>query len=86
MTFVVAIHEVEDVYTFWGAARPWAELREGIRLHCVFPLVNGARAVCLWEGESADAVGDFVDEALGDSSRNEFYEVDRLAAIGLPGC
>jgi hypothetical protein len=84
MTFIVAIHEVEDADTFWGAARPWAALPDGIRLHCVFPLVNGAKAVCLWEGESADSVGDFVDEAVGESSRNEFYEVDRLTAVGLP--
>jgi hypothetical protein len=54
-----------------------ARLPEGMRLHRVYSLVNGAKAVCLWEGESADAVGDLVDQFVGDCSRNEFYEVDR---------
>lgn len=84
MAFVVAIHEIEDTDGFWRAADPWAPLPEGIRLHCVYPLVNGARAVCLWEGESADVVGDFVDEVLGEANRAEFYEVDRVSAFGLP--
>jgi hypothetical protein len=84
MAFVVAIHDIEDADSFWKAAVRPAGVPAGMRLHCVYPLVNGAKAVCLWEGTSADSVGDFVDEAVGDSSRNEFYEVDRLAAVGLP--
>jgi len=85
MTFVVAIHEIEDTSGFWRAADPSASFPDGIRLRCVYPLVNGAKAVCVWEGASADAVGDFVDELVGEANRSEFYEVDRWFAFGLPG-
>ena len=85
MAFVVAIHEIEDADCFWRSTTTSARLPEGLRLHCVYPLVNGAKAVSLWEGASADSVGDFVDDVVGDSSRNEFYEVDRAVAVGLPG-
>jgi hypothetical protein len=85
VAFVVAIHEIENAERFWRAADPSLPLPDGVWLHCVYPLVNGAKAVCLWEGDSADSVGDVVDEILGDFSYNEFYEVDGVAALGLPG-
>jgi len=81
---VVAIHEIEAPVDFWRVADPEASLPDGLQLHRVYPLVNGAKAVCLWEGRSADCVGDVVDELMGDANRTEFYEVDPWCAFGLP--
>lgn len=46
----------------------------------------GRKAVCLWEAESMDAVRQILEGAAGDSSRNEFFEVDpqHAGARGLP--
>jgi hypothetical protein len=41
-------------------------------------------AVCLWEGDSVDAVRDYVDSLTGDSSQNTYFEVNTEYAMGLP--
>lgn len=83
MAFVIAIHDIEDVESFWRVASESASLPEP-RLRRIYPLVNGAKAVSLWEGASADSVGDAVDALLGGQNHAEFYEVDPSAALGLP--
>ena len=83
MAFVIAIHEIEDSDGFWRLTATSASLPE-VRLRCIYPLVNGAKAVSLWEGASADSVGDVVDPLVGGANRTEFYEVDALSAFGLP--
>jgi hypothetical protein len=42
------------------------------------------KAVCVWEAENIDAVRAFLDEVFGDFSRNDYFEVNSGAAIGLP--
>ncbi len=81
-TLVIAIHEIEDAEGFRRATDPTASFPDSVRLVCVYPLVNGAKAVCLWEGRSADDVGDFVEMVVGDANRAEFYEVDCASAFG----
>ncbi len=83
MAFVIAIHDIEDTDRFSRAASESASLPE-VRLRCIYPLVNGAKAVSLWEGTSADSVGELVEALVGDSNRTEFYEVDPSSAFGLP--
>ena len=82
MALVLAIHEIEDADGFRQATDPTASFPNGVRLVCVYPLVNGAKAVCLWEGRSADDVGDVVEMMIGEANRAEFYEVDRASAFG----
>lgn len=76
MAVVIAIHEIEHVDAFWAAVRPCCSLGDATRLHVVYPLVNRARAVSVWEGPSADAVGDLVDAQLACFGPSEVYEVD----------
>lgn len=83
MAFVIAIHDIEDSERFWRAASASPSLPE-LRLRRIYPLVNGAKAVSLWEGSSADSVGDAVDALLGDQNHAEFYEVEPSSALGLP--
>ncbi len=82
MAFVIAIHEIEDTDRFWRAAAS-PSLTE-VRLRRIYPLVNGVKAVSLWEGASTDSVGDLVDALVGARNRTEFYEVDPSSALGLP--
>ena len=85
MAYIVAIHDISDPDRFWGAADPSA-IPPGIALHSSYPRQDGARAVCLWEAESADRVRELLDSVAGDASRNEFFEVDagHAGTIGLP--
>jgi hypothetical protein len=81
MAVVIAIHEIEDVAGFWLAVRCSLPPSPAARLDAFYPLVNGVRAVSVWHGPSADAVGDLVDSHLEGFSTNEFYEVDRERAV-----
>jgi hypothetical protein len=53
--YVIAIHSISDPEKFWGAADE-TEMLEGITLHSALPNEDGSRAVCVWEGQSVDAI------------------------------
>ena len=87
MPYFVAIHNVSDPERFLGgAAEAMGGMPQGVILHVTYPGHGGSKAVCLWEGESMDAVRQVVEGGTGDSSRNEFFEVDpqHAGARGLP--
>lgn len=84
MTYVVGIHEVDEPAAFWRVADPWLLLGDEVRLHVTYPLVSGAKAICLWEGKTVEGVAAFVDRLVGDFSTFELYEVDLAGAFGLP--
>ena len=77
MTVVIAIHEIEDVAGFWAAVHGSAAHDRPARLDALYPLVNGSKAVSVWDGISADVLGDYLDARLGHFSSSELYEVDR---------
>ncbi len=81
---IVAIHEISDPQTFWGAAEG-LDLPQGTTLHSAIPNNDGTRAVCVWESDSVDTVRDFVDGNVGQVSKNEFFAVNEQNAMGLPG-
>jgi hypothetical protein len=61
----------------------------GVRGLQFYPSTDGSAATCLWEAESVEAVREYVDSTLGDSSQNTCYEVDADQAfaerpLGLP--
>jgi hypothetical protein len=41
-----------------------------------YPARDGSIVTCLWESPSLDAVQEYVDTVMGDSSKNTAYEVD----------
>jgi hypothetical protein len=54
-----------------------------------YPSRDGSAATCLWEAPSVQAIQQYVDSTLGDSSENTCYEVDADQAfaerpLGLP--
>ena len=83
--YLVAKHAISDPERFWGAVRAaGTPPAAGPKLHGTYPNRDGTEAVCLWEAESIDAVKAAVEAVVGDSSRNEFFEVDPARAVGLP--
>ena len=80
---IVAIHNVSDPEQFWSAAQE-LDIPSEMTLHSTLPNEDGSRAICVWEAESKDAVSSFVDEAAGDTARNEYFEVNAENAQGLP--
>ena len=49
--YIVAIHTISNPEKFWDAAKT-LNVPPGLKLHTVFPSTDGAKGVCLWEGES----------------------------------
>jgi hypothetical protein len=56
----------------------------GVVGHQFCPSTDLSVATCLWEGDSVEAVRDYIDGTLGDSSENSYFEVSTERAMGLP--
>ena len=86
--YITAIHQITDPEQFWQTARavtpPVGEFPPGITLHNTFANPDGTKAVCLWQAETVDQVRDLVDSAVGQFSQNEYFEVSKETALGLP--
>ena len=54
---------------------------DGTRVLQFYPAQDGSHATCLWESNRVADVQWFVDDTLGDSSRNLCYEVDAANAF-----
>ena len=83
--FVVIEHSISDLESFWGAAETITDgMPESIKAHQFMPSANHEKAVCLWEGPSVEAIQNFLEPKIGQSSTNVYYEVDSEKAMGLP--
>jgi hypothetical protein len=58
-------------------------LPAGLKALQYLPSVDGRNAECLWETSSLDALRKFVDRETA-GARNEYFEVNTQAAVGLP--
>lgn len=82
---VVAHHSIQDPEKFWSQAKQITSvLPKHLKLHSVFPSKDMRSGTCLWEADSAANVQRFLDENVGEISKNFCYEVDESASIGLP--
>jgi hypothetical protein len=90
--YVVVQHEFKDPQTAFARGERLIKNEgapHGVTGLQFYPSTDGSRATCLWESDSVDAVQQYVDSALGDSSLNTCYEVDAGQAfaerpLGLP--
>lgn len=85
--FVIVWHELLDPPT--ALARGERLKRgdgapEGTRVLQFLPGTDGRSVTCLWEGASVEDVQSYVDEILGDASRNTSYAVASGAAFAEP--
>ena len=90
--YVVVQHQFNDPQTAF--ARGEALIKNegapaGVRGLQFYPSTDGSAATCLWESDSVEAIQEYVDSTLGDSSVNTCYQVDTEQAfaerpLGLP--
>ena len=56
----------------------------GVQSRQFCPSEDMTAATCLWEADSVEAVQEYVDSKLGDSSENSYFAVNTEHAMGLP--
>jgi hypothetical protein len=85
--YVVVHHQIKDAQTAFSRGRDLLEgtgAPPGARALQFYPSQDQSAVSCLWEADSVDAVQQYVDSTLGDSSENSCFEVDTEQARGLP--
>ncbi len=90
--YVIVHHDFRDAETAFSRGEKLITgegAPAGVRVLQFYPATDASQATCLWEAGSVEAVQDYVDATLGDSSRNTSYpvDVDRAFAerpLGLP--
>jgi hypothetical protein len=81
--FVTVIHKIHDPEGFVAAEEK--ALAGGLPTHVALPIhaatTDHTLGICIWEGESVDAVREVVEGAVGAWADNEYHEmhVDGLA-------
>ena len=90
--YVVVQHQFTDSQTAFSRGEKLIKNEgapAGVRGLQFYPSRDGSLATCLWESDSVEAIQQYVDSTLGDSSVNTCYEVDTEQAfaerpLGLP--
>lgn len=75
--FVTVLHRITDPEGFEKAEAK--ALEAGLPAHVALPIHAATNdhgfGVCIWEGESVDAVREVVEGAVGAWADNEYYEM-----------
>lgn len=75
--FISVIHHIHDPEGFQAAEEK--ALENGLPPHVKLPIHAATEdhrlGICIWEGESLDAVRELVEAVVGPYSRNEYFEM-----------
>ena len=85
--YVGVVHKIKDPKAMLSRGESLsdpANAPPGMVGHQFCPSQDLSAATCLWEGDSVDAVRDYIDGTLGDSSENSYFEINTEYAQGLP--
>jgi len=90
--YVVVQHQIKDPQTAFSRGEKLIKNEgapEGVRGLQFYPSMDGSAITCLWEADSVEAIQEYVDSTLGETSLNTCYEVDTAQAfaerpLGLP--
>jgi hypothetical protein len=83
--YVVVQHKISDPAAFWAKAEEMVpKLPSQFKLHHCLPTQNGSKGVCVWEGQSVEAVRSYLDGQVGHVSTNEYFEVENKEGVALP--
>ena len=82
--YIVVHHHVADPVRFMQIAAGEGSLPPGVTMHSFLPTRDPGTVFCLWEAMAVAAVRDLLDSAFGDTSRNEYFEVEPAHAFGFP--
>jgi hypothetical protein len=84
---VIAHHFVQNPNLFWSTAQKImadSAAPQNLKLHSVFPSMDGKTGTCVWEANTTEEVQDWLDKTFGKYSENVTYQVNEEAAVGLP--
>jgi hypothetical protein len=82
--YVVVQHQIKDPQTAFSRGERLIKNEgapEGVRGLQFYPSTDGSAVTCLWESPTVEAVQQYVDSTLGESSANTCYEVDATHAF-----
>ena len=81
--YVGVIHRISDPEAFEAAEQRALEagLPQGVSLPVNAATPDHTTGVCIWEGESVEAIKELVESVVGEYSENEYFEVE---VDGLP--
>ena len=83
--YVLVEHKISDPAAFWSKAEEIVpNLPSQLKLHHCLPTMDGTHGVCVWEGESVEAVRTYLDGHTARWSKNDYYQVENRDAIALP--
>jgi hypothetical protein len=83
--FIGVIHRINDAdAAFSRGERMIQDAPAGLTGREFYPAKDLTTATCLWEAESVDALREYIDSTLGDSSENTYFEIKTEMAAGLP--
>jgi hypothetical protein len=76
--FVTVLHHIHDPERFEAAEQQALEagLPSGVSLPIHAATADHRFGVCIWEGESVEAVRDLVEGVVGPWARNEYFEMN----------
>ena len=81
--YVITEHEISDPTLFWQqASGTFTHPPLGIQLRSAMVVERETLCQCMWEGESLQAIREYLEPALGGASTNTYAEVDPYGAIG----
>jgi hypothetical protein len=88
----VSVHHIITDQQKWAqvtknmtAALEQGRLPQGLKALMYMPGTDGQKADCLWEAQSVDTLKSFLDGQIGTAARNDYFQINTQAAIGLPG-
>jgi hypothetical protein len=85
--YVAVVHLIKDAQAVLSRSEGLADPSNapaGVVPRQFCPSEDLSAATCVWEAHSVDAVRDYIDSTLGDSSENTYVEIDTEHAQGLP--
>ena len=82
---IIAHHNISDPEGFWAAAKEVTNnLPDNLKLHGVYPAMDGKTGTCVWEAGTVEEVQQYLDKNAGKYAKNFCYEVNVKDSMGLP--
>jgi hypothetical protein len=81
--YILVQHTIADPGAFWNATDP-SMLPPTFKLLQTFPTHDGTHAACVWEATSVDSLRGLLEPLVGQSSRNEYFQVENREGVAMP--
>lgn len=84
---IVVNHKINNPADFWASAQaaiPELPVNGVKRIIQVLPNHDNTECTCLWEADSIESLNSYLREKVKDWSKEEYYEVNASAAMGMP--